>query len=101
MATSEIFEPFDRLVDLSICGRTVAVPENNSLLRCMQYLRMSEVSNGDFCWNGECLNCEVRLAANGAERSAMACNTKVSPEMKIIRVSAELARCLDLTDRPA
>ena len=98
MVANEIFEPYDKLVDLSICGRTVAVPENNSLLRCMQYLRMSEVSNGDFCWNGECLNCEVRIAANGGERSAMACKTKVTPQMKIVSLSAELARCLDMPD---
>jgi hypothetical protein len=98
MANSEIFEPYEKLVDLSICGRTVAVPENNSLLRCMQYLRMSEVSNGDFCWNGECLNCEVRLATDSADQRGMACRLTVAPKMRIVRVSDELARCLGFAD---
>src|SRR5438874_3225012 len=28
-----VFEPFDRLIDIELRGKTVQVPENNSLLR--------------------------------------------------------------------
>ena len=55
----EIFEPYERLIEIQIFGRPFKVPENNSILRCLQFLEMEAISYGDFCWNGECLNCQV------------------------------------------
>lgn len=90
MIESDIFEPFDRLVEIEICGARREVPENNTLLRCFQYLSMETVSFGDFCWNGDCANCQVWLAVGGREKAVLSCRTKVEEGMKIVRVSGEI-----------
>ena len=90
MIDSDIFEPFDRLVEIEICGAIREVPENNTLLRCFQYLSMETVSLGDFCWNGDCANCQVWLAGGGREKAVLSCRTKVEKGMKIVRVSEEI-----------
>ena len=43
----EIFEPYDRLIEITICGEKKLVPENNSILRCLQYLDMERISNAN------------------------------------------------------
>jgi NADH dehydrogenase/NADH:ubiquinone oxidoreductase subunit G len=87
MDLTEIFEPYDRLVEIEILGEKRMVPENNSLLRCFQFLAMESISLGDFCWNGECLNCRVWVAADGKERAVIACRTMVEDGMRIVRLS--------------
>jgi predicted molibdopterin-dependent oxidoreductase YjgC len=86
----DIFEPFDKLVEIEICGETREVPENNSLLRCFQFLSMETVSYGDFCWNGDCLNCQVWIKNGEKEKAVMSCRTKVEEGMKIMRLNNEI-----------
>ncbi|HEY8561261.1 MAG TPA: 2Fe-2S iron-sulfur cluster-binding protein [Pyrinomonadaceae bacterium] len=86
----DIFEPFEKLVEIEIGGKVHKVPENNTLLRCFQYLAMESVSYGDFCWNGDCLNCQVRLRNGEKEKSVLACRTKVEENMKIIHLGDEI-----------
>jgi hypothetical protein len=83
----DIFEPYERLVEIDIMGQKHMVPENNSLLRCFQFLAMENISYGDFCWNGECLNCQVWISAGEKEKGVMACRTIVSEGMRIVRLS--------------
>jgi len=90
MNDSEIFEPFERLIEIEIQGKTVCVPENNTLLRCFQYLSMETVSMGDFCWNGDCANCQVWLEGVAKEKPVLACRTKVEEGMKVVRMSEEI-----------
>lgn len=90
----DVFEPFDRLIDIDICGETRAVPENNTLLRCFQYLSVESISYGDFCWNGECLNCQLWIENGDKEKAVIACRTTVAEGMKILRV----ADFIELTD---
>ena len=87
---SDIFEPFDKLVEIEICGERREVPENNFLLRCFQYLSMETVSYGDFCWNGDCANCRVWLEGSDKEKPVPSGNTKVSEGRKIVRMSREI-----------
>jgi len=86
----DIFEPFEKLVEIDICGEKKQVPENNTLLRCFQFLSMETISYGDFCWNGDCLNCQVRLKNDEREKSSLACRTKVEAGMKIIHMNDEI-----------
>jgi len=88
MTDSDLFEPFERLVEIEISGELREVPENNNLLRCFQYLSLDTISYGDFCWNGECANCRVWLAEN--EKPVLACRTIVREGMKVIKTSAEI-----------
>lgn len=87
MNHDEIFEPYDRLVTITVCGVKREVPENNSILRGLQFLDMEAISYGDFCWNGECLNCQVWISSGGKERSVIACRTNVEDGMDIVRLS--------------
>lgn len=90
MTDSDIFEPFERLVEIEILGKRCKVPENNSLLRCFQYLDLEKISMGDFCWNGDCANCRVWLAGAEDEKPVLACRTKTRAGMKIARMSKEI-----------
>ncbi len=44
---------------------------------------MDTISYGDFCWNGECLNCQVWFEQEGKEKTAMACRTDALEGMKM------------------
>ncbi len=93
MEHPDIFAPYEKLIEIEIVGSKHMVPENNSLLRCFQYLAMESISYGDFCWNGECLNCQVWLQNGDKEKAAMACRTTVQENMRIVR----LAKAIDLS----
>lgn len=87
----DIFEPYEKLVPISLCGTPREVPENNTILRGLQYLDVEAISYGEFCWNGECLNCQVWLKQGDKEKAVMACRTNVSEGMEIVRTSDEIA----------
>jgi hypothetical protein len=67
-APSTLFRPFTGFVKIMILGRESEVPENNSLLRCFQYLAPEDVSFGRFCWNEDCQYCRVTLFAGSPGR---------------------------------
>lgn len=90
MTLPDIFTPYERLVEIEILGEKRLVPENNSLLRCLQFLAMENISYGDFCWNGECLNCQVWLQNGDKEKAVMACRTTVEAGMKIVRMDERI-----------
>jgi NADH dehydrogenase/NADH:ubiquinone oxidoreductase subunit G len=86
----DIFEPFEKLIEIEICGKVYQVPENNELLRCFQFLAMENISMGEFCWNGDCANCQIWLETETGEKPALSCRTKVSENMRIIRMAEEI-----------
>jgi hypothetical protein len=86
----DIFEPFEKLIEIEILGEKREVPENNSLLRCFQFLSLETISYGDFCWNGDCLNCQVWIKNGDKEKGVLACRTKVEVGMKIVRLHDEI-----------
>ncbi len=90
MIDSDIFEPFERLVEIEISGAAEQVPENNNLLRCFQFLSLETISHGDFCWNGECANCQVWLEGAENEKPVLACRTIVESGMKIVKTSDKI-----------
>ena len=87
----ELFEPFERLVEIEILGQKYSVPEKNTLLRCFQFLFLEPISYGGFCWNGSCRTCEVHYhLGDGRDRTCLACSTKVIEGMVITQVSPEI-----------
>ena len=90
MENWDLFEPFERLIEIEILGRKVRVPENNTLLRCFQYLSMESVSMGDFCWNGDCLNCQVIIKNGEKEKPLMSCRAIVEEGMEIVSMNPEI-----------
>ena len=98
-APATLFRPFSRLVRITLLGRSVEVPENNTLLRCLQYLAPEPISYGRFCWNEECQYCRVTfdLGEGTAERVGLACKLNVEDGMRVLAVTAEIRYCLRST----
>jgi hypothetical protein len=87
----ELFDPYERLVGIEVLGRSVRVPERNRLLRCFQFLSIDTISYGDFCWNGDCTNCQFWYREEGQpdapEKTALACRFDVREGMVITKLS--------------
>ncbi|MBX7061282.1 MAG: (2Fe-2S)-binding protein [Pyrinomonadaceae bacterium] len=90
MSNPDIFTPYERLVEITILDKKCEVPENNTLLRCFQFLAMDSVSQADLCWNGDCLNCQVWIKNGEKEKGVISCRTKVVEGMEIVRLSTEM-----------
>jgi hypothetical protein len=91
MVDSDLFEPYDKLIEIEVEGRSLSVPENNRLLRCFQFLSMRAISYGDFCWNGDCTNCqfwyrEPGQDATDPDKTALACRFRVREGLRITRL---------------
>jgi hypothetical protein len=91
MMEDDLLDPYEKLIGIEILGQQVEVPENNQLLRCFQYLSLQTISYGDFCWNGECTNCQVWYHQQGQsetnDKPALSCRMKVLENMIITRLS--------------
>ncbi len=95
-APTTLFRPYDKLVKITLMGREVEVPENNTLLRCLQYLAPEGVSYGRFCWNEDCQYCRVSydLGEGTPTRAALACKLLVEEGMRVKEVTTEIRYCL-------
>ena len=88
---ADLLDPYEKLVNIEILGRRVSVPEKNRLLRCFQYLSINTISYGDFCWNGDCTNCQVWYHHEGqteqSDRPALSCRLECEDGMVISKLS--------------
>ena len=89
---SDLFEPYERLIPIKLLGRTVSVPENNQLLRCFQFLSLRSISYGDFCWNGDCSNCQFWYREPGddpraPDKTALSCRFTVREGLTVTRLN--------------
>lgn len=85
-----MFEPYDRLIEIILLGEKKLVPENNSILRCLQYLEVEKISDAELCWNGECIDCQVWIRNGDKEKALISCRTDALEGMEIVRVSETL-----------
>jgi hypothetical protein len=87
----ELLDPYERLVTIEVLGKQVNVPEKNRLLRCFQFLSLNSISYGDFCWNGECTNCQIWYHQRGQsaadDKPGLACRMEVIEGMVITSMS--------------
>src|SRR5262245_46894859 len=88
----DLFEPFERLIRIEVLGRSIEVPENNCLLRSLQYVAGEAIAYGRFCWNDECGNCEVTCLSpvTGEPEVVRACQARVYADMKVVAVSPDV-----------
>lgn len=95
-APTTLFRPYDKLVKITLLERVVEVPENNTLLRCLQFLAPESVSYGRFCWNEDCQYCRVSydLGEGTPVRAALACKVLVAEGMRVKEVTTEIRYCL-------
>lgn len=87
------------MIRIVVLGKVLQVPENNLLLRQMQFVS-ADIGYGRYCWNGECRYCEIlyHRAEGGPEQSALACRVKGFEGMVLTKVATEikynLSECL-------
>jgi hypothetical protein len=93
---SDVFRPYERLVEITILGKTFLVPERNSLLRAFQFISPETIPYGRFCWNQECQYCRVncQLSDDDQARPILSCKFIVSEGMHISDLAPELVGCL-------
>jgi NADH dehydrogenase/NADH:ubiquinone oxidoreductase subunit G len=91
-----LFHPFEKLVTIQVLGKPFQVPENNSVLRCFQYLAQNGISYGRFCWNEDCQYCRVSydLGEGTSVRKAISCKLMVEDGMRILDMANEIRYCL-------
>jgi hypothetical protein len=88
---TDFYEPYERLVRIVVLGRVFQVPENNLLLRQLQFVS-EDIGMGRYCWNGECRYCEIQYRRNedAADLPALACRVKGLANMRITKVAPEI-----------
>ena len=88
---ADVYEPWERLVKIVVLGRVFEVPENNILLRQLQYVS-EDVGMGRSCWNAECRYCEVQYQRPGdpAEHNGLACRLRGTDGMRLTKVAPEI-----------
>ena len=88
---SDLLDPYDQLISIEILGKRVEVPEKNRLLRCFQFLSLNTISYGDFCWNGDCTNCQIwyhcEEQTRESDKPGLACRMEVIEGMVITSMS--------------
>lgn len=92
----DVFRPYEKLVEITILGKTFLVPERNSLLRAFQFISPETIPYGRFCWNQECQYCRVncQLSDDDQARPILSCKFIVSEGMNISNLAPELVGCL-------
>lgn len=91
-----LFRPYQKLVKIQLLNRECEVPENNMVLRALQYLATEGIAYGRFCWNEECQYCRIVYdTGEGTSRhTALACKMMVKEGIRIHEISTELKYCL-------
>ena len=84
---SAVLEPYEKLIRVTINGKEYDVPENNTLLRILQYMSLDLVYT-KYCWNGDCRNCAFRYMSRrtGKEVEALGCQMRCFANMNITRL---------------
>lgn len=85
-----LLEPYQRMIRIVVLGRVFEVPDNNVLLRQMQFVA-PEIGEGRYCWNAECRYCEVEYTrGDGPATPALACRVKGVDGMRVTKCAAEI-----------
>jgi hypothetical protein len=86
----DYYEPWERLIRIVVLGKAFDVPENNLLLRQLQYVA-PDIGAGRYCWNGECRYCEVTYERQGSpDQTALACRVKGQAGMCLVKLAFEM-----------
>jgi hypothetical protein len=95
MVEMESRPPTEGMVTLIVGSSEYRVPPGETILGCLQHLRMGPIMMGGFCWKAECLSCEVLVEYPwGDEERVLACQAAVVSGMRIREMSEKLRLCL-------
>jgi NADH dehydrogenase/NADH:ubiquinone oxidoreductase subunit G len=91
---AELYGDYEKLLRVSVLGRDMEMPENNTLLRGLQFAAPQTIPYGRFCWNGTCNNCTVTVRSGACESKALACRMDACDGMQVTSASREIQRLL-------
>jgi len=91
---TDLFGDYQKLLQVDVLGRTVEMPEQNTLLRGFQFALPETISYGRFCWNGSCNNCTVTVRNGPCESKGQAYTMDACDGMQVTAVSGEIRRLL-------
>jgi NADH dehydrogenase/NADH:ubiquinone oxidoreductase subunit G len=91
---SEVYGCYERLLRVRVLGKHFEMPENNTILRGLQFAVPEMIPLGRFCWNGDCRTCMVTVRNGGEDSLALACQMDVCDGMFVSSVSPEIQRLL-------
>ena len=99
---ADLYEPYEKLIPIEVLGKRFEVPENNILLRQLQFVA-PDVGTGGYCWNAECRYCEIKYEVDGRTMTGLACRVKAVPGFKVSKLAPELKYNISqaLKDAPA
>lgn len=99
---SDLFRPYEKLVEITVKGKAFQVPENNSVLRCFQFISPETIPYGRFCWNQDCQYCRItcQLPDDEQPTQMLSCKFLVVPGMNITELAPELGYCLQSKLKP-
>jgi hypothetical protein len=60
-----LFRDYEKLVQITVLGKSFRVPEKNTCLRAFQFICPETIPYGRFCWNQECQLCRVTYTFPG------------------------------------
>ncbi|MBX7185964.1 MAG: hypothetical protein K1Y01_12545 [Vicinamibacteria bacterium] len=86
---ADLYEPYEKLIPIEVLGKRFEVPENNILLRQLQFVA-PDVGTGGYCWNAECRYCEIKYEVEGRTMTGLACRVKAMPNFKVTKLAPEL-----------
>ena len=91
---AELFGNYEKLLHVDVLGRRFEMPENNTILRGLQFAAPQSISYGGFCLNETCNNCTVTVRSDSRESKALACRMDACDGMHITSASPEIKRLL-------
>lgn len=95
----ELFGEYRFLYPIVIEGERFEVPEDNYVLRAIQYVEMKyravRMPWWDYCWNNTTGCCEMQYkdSPGGEVKSGRACCTPVRPGMEIVKLPKGGKKC--------
>jgi hypothetical protein len=89
--TTDLYDPYERLIRIVVLGKVFEVPENNLLLRQLAFVA-PDIASGKYCWNAECRYCEVeyRRGPDGPIQAALSCRVRGLEGMELTKVALEI-----------
>jgi NADH dehydrogenase/NADH:ubiquinone oxidoreductase subunit G len=91
---SEVYGYYEKLLRVTVLGKQFEMPENNTILRGLQFAVPQMIPLGRFCWNGDCRTCLVTVRCGAEDSLALACQVDVRDGMFVTSVSPEIQRLL-------
>ncbi|MCB9651810.1 MAG: hypothetical protein H6730_35215 [Deltaproteobacteria bacterium] len=86
----DLFGDYRQLFPIHVLGRLFWVPEDNTVLRALQFLELREgavrLPYKDYCWNDTKGCCEMRYRPTPEAEvvPARACQTRVAPGLEVV-----------------